>query len=106
MKQIVINKVLFQYNKNNIHIIDSYKVKEENIMYYLREFKERIGKDFTYKRSLEDMEIEWVAHNILYKMGICKTRTKDVDINENETTLRKTGYSLIYKIYKTKIKCK
>ena len=100
MKQIVINGVLFQYDKNNIHIVNSYKIKEENIMYYLQEFKDRIGKEFTYKRSLEDMKIEWVAHNILYKMRICMSRTKDVDINENETTLRKTGYSIIYKMFK------
>ena len=104
MKQISINNVLFQYDKNNIHVVDSYKVKENDIMNYLVEFKRKIGKDFTYKRSLEDMKIEWIAHNVLYRMGICKSRTKHVDINENETTLRKTGYSIIYKLFKERCK--
>lgn len=104
MKSIIIKGIEFQYNKNNIHVVNSYKVKEEDIMDYLKEFKSKIGKDFTYKRSLEDMKVEWIAHNILYDMNVCVQRTKHVDINEDETTLRKAGYSLIYSLYLMKTK--
>lgn len=104
MKSIIIRGIEFQYDRNNIHIVNSYKVKEEDMMDYLREFKNKVAKDFTYKRSLKDMKIEWLAHNVLYEMSVCIERTKHVDINENETTLRKAGYSLIYSLYLMKTK--
>jgi uncharacterized protein YchJ len=35
----------------------------------------------TFKRSYDSMIAEWVTHNRLYRLGIKRNRTKDVDIN-------------------------
>lgn len=85
----------------NIHIKDSYKIKDSDVLSFLKYLKEcKLKENFTYKRSLKSMEIEWIAHNILYRKGLFIDNTKDVDINEDETIIRKVCYYIIYYIYK------
>ena len=35
-------------------------------------------------RSLESMRVEWAVHNFLYKLGISRDRTGDVDLNNGD----------------------
>ena len=44
-----------------------------------------------FKRSLDSMIDEWKAHNLLYKFGLFRSHTKDVDI-DNESKYRKFFY--------------
>ena len=39
---------------------------------------------------------EWYAHNILYKLGLFRSHTRDVDLNDNETLTRRFAYNVIY----------
>lgn len=88
----------------NIHIKDSYKIKDIDVFSFLKYLKDvKLKENFTYKRSLRSMEIEWIAHNILYRKGLFISNTKDVDINENETILRKLGYYIIYYLHEINI---
>lgn len=69
-------------SENNIHIEDSYKVKEKSKMYeilYIIQHNHPECKVFN--RSYKSMIAEWRVHNRLYKIGYKRNRTKDVDIN-------------------------
>ena len=53
-----------------------------------------------YKRTLSSMRREWEAHNLLYKFGIFKTRTGSTDLDNNESFIRKAGYTVLSFIYR------
>lgn len=53
-----------------------------------------------YKRTLSSMRREWEAHNLLYKLGIFKTRTGSTDLDNNESFIRKAGYTVLLFIYR------
>lgn len=93
-KKYVVKGFTCYCDDNNVHIVDSYKVKE--IDDFLSELKPLTDADFDYKRSLKDWSTEWYAHNLIYKFGLFRSHTKDVDLNENEYKLA----VLIYKLMK------
>ena len=85
------------YNKKYLRIDDSYKVEDKYTYTMSKDIMELIKKksNIEYKRSLESWTIEWIAHNRLYKLGLFKKHTKDVDIDENESLFRRICYHII-----------
>lgn len=88
--------LMVKYTKTNIHIYNSYAVKKSDIANWIKQIRS-FGKLYgcTYMRSDKSWIKEWKAHNVLYKWGIEPDRTKDVDLNEDETLLRRICYSLL-----------
>jgi len=80
-------------DSNNVHIIDSYKVKD--IDGFIEDLHEAVKDDFKYKRSKWAWSNEWYAHNLCYKLGILRSHTKDVDLNDDEYLFAKIMYILI-----------
>lgn len=68
-------------SKNNIHIEDSYKCKHikdmKKILTYIK------LQSTAWPRSTFGMINEWRAHNLLYSIGIYKSRTASVDFEAN-----------------------
>ena len=86
------------YSLTNVHITDSYAVPSKSISDWVTRIISYGAKNgYTYERSAKSWVEEWKVHNALYKLGIQKSRTKDVDLNEDETVLRKLGYCLLSK---------
>ena len=89
----------------NICVKNSYKIKYsddiENLLKMIcnnpafTEFKIA-----GYKRTLHSMRREWEAHNFLYNLGIFKSRTENMDLDNNESFIRKTGYAVLSFIYR------
>ena len=89
----------------NICVKNSYKIKYsddiENLLKIIcnnpafTEFKIA-----GYKRTLPSMRREWEAHNFLYNIGIFKSRTRNTDLDNNESFIRKTGYAVLSFIYR------
>ena len=94
--------IKYTLSKNNIHIVDSYKIKKRaymnDIVVLIR--AEAIKKGFKYKRSNSSWVTEWRAHNYMYEHGIEKARTGSVDLNEDESKLKLIGYSAMSLRYK------
>ena len=65
---------------NVIHIEDSYKIKKRDMVPLLLEVKEQYPDCLVFKRKMGSLVREWVAHNRLYRFGIFKSHTKDVDL--------------------------
>lgn len=89
----------------NICVKDSYKIKYSDdieklldIIYNSPTFTE--FKIAGYKRTLTSMRREWEAHNLLYKMGILRSRTRSTDLDNNESFIRKAGYAVLSFIYR------
>lgn len=48
-----------------------------------------------YNRTPKSEYQEWKAHNVLYRLGIARARTKSVDIDQNESKLRRFIYAIL-----------
>lgn len=48
-----------------------------------------------YNRTLKSEYREWKGHNVLYKLGIARDRTRSVDINQNEPMWRRVVYAIL-----------
>ena len=79
--------ITFQYNKNNIQIIHSYKIHDRiemlrilsEIVNYIKE-----NSGIVYKRQIPEWLDEWEAHNLFYDLNLQRERSESVDLNENE----------------------
>ena len=82
------------FDELNIHIEDSYQVKTkkemEEILWIVKGAS--FNRGISYLRKRASWIREWKAHNLLYKLGIQKERTRSVDLNENESIYRRIGY--------------
>lgn len=93
-------KLDITYAPTNVHIENSYTIAGKYISEWIKVIKtfgEQNG--YVYARSEQSWINEWKAHNLLCKWGVKPNRTKDVDLNESETSLRKLGYFLLSKLY-------
>ena len=94
MKEIEINGVIIQYNKTNIKILDSYKIKGYiEMCIILNKFVQTTK--YKHIRTLDNMISEWQIHNLLYKLCIIRKHTKDCDLEYNKTFINKYIYPLI-----------
>lgn len=98
--------VSFHFGKNlSICIKDSYQIKySEDIEDALKEIMNRpefqaFAKE-GYTRSLASMRREWEAHNLLYRLGILKSRTGSSDLDQRESFIRRAGYVVLSFIYR------
>ena len=94
--------IKYTLSTNNIHIVDSYKIKKKTDMNAIIKLirAEATKRGFKYKRSNSSWVTEWRAHNYMYERGIEKARTGSVDLNEDESKLRLVGYSTMSLLYK------
>lgn len=66
----------------NLHIEDSYQVKSKNEMKdIINKFKRDFPEHVLTKVPTYLLVAEWASHNLCYKLGIYKERTKDADLN-------------------------
>ena len=90
----VLNDITYNILSNRIKIIDSYKITDRskmNEIIYAIQYKH---PEIKFNREYSDLIHEWVAHNRLYKWGIKPEKTKDVDLEFEESRCK----IFIYKI--------
>jgi hypothetical protein len=88
----------YRLSNNLIHIIDSYKINDiEEMKQFLLSIRAKHRSMSVFDRSIDNMIKEWVSHNILYKLHIFRSHTKDVDLEYPQKWFYKLGYSIIYK---------
>lgn len=77
------------YSPNNTKIINSYllstrkAIKEE--VEWIKE--NRIARNYKVSRTTNSYVREWLGHNRLYRMGLFRSHTKDVDLQEPSSLL-------------------
>lgn len=76
-------QITYHLSEGNCCIVDSYKISSKS---YMLSFIDFLLMDQKFAaRSVKSYLREWQAHNLLYKLGLFKERTKDVDLNINES---------------------
>lgn len=106
-RELITLKIIFNYNESNpnIHIEDSWQLDldfrgMEACLEYIRateEFKELEAIGYT--RSAKSQEREWYGHNVLYSWGKSPEQTGSVDLDQNESLLRRLAYFLLYTFF-------
>ena len=93
--------ISIQYNSRNIHIFDSYKIKRKRDMKGILKIVQyaSFNRGIFYTRKMSSWIREWKAHNILYKMGIKRTSSKDTDLCETESKKRRFIYFILSLFY-------
>lgn len=86
--------------ETNTTIYDSYKIHSiDEMKFILNRIKEQFPNSSINKRSIFSLINEWRTHNLLHRLGVYKSRTKDVDLDINQPIIFKIGYfigSLFY----------
>ena len=104
MKQVTLyannlngEKYLVNYNKVYTRVDDSYKAKTKDVLRFVFKIRTLIFlySGIIYKRNASSWAVEWVAHSRLYKLGLFKIHTKDVDFDEDESLFRRICYHII-----------
>lgn len=87
-------------NKNpNMKIIDSYRITSTEDMFNILAVLQEYEKIYPtrWNRSLEGLQIEWVAHNISFQYGILPVRSGSVDLDNLDGFLYEdAGIKLIF----------
>lgn len=90
------------HENGTVDILDSYLIKDDKEkMEFIKDLQENGSVNFG-KRSDKSLLVEWKAHNILYKKGWFKKRTRDTGLNPKESYLRRAFYWLIFWIFEEK----
>lgn len=87
-------------NKDDICIIDSYKIKTiKNMKCVINSIRQKCdNSNIIHKRSMYSLINEWRSHNLLYDLHIQRDKTKDVNLN-NETLIKRICYSVLSVLY-------
>jgi|BioPla2DNA2_1021312.scaffolds.fasta_scaffold58768_2 hypothetical protein len=64
---------------HNIHIEDSWEINHKQFKSVLLRLK--TDDCLVFKRWMWSLRSEWACHNVLYKLGLWRSHTKDVDLN-------------------------
>lgn len=80
---IIVDGVAYEYTytDGNIHIDDSCKIGKRYMESALSAIEVAHPKLDVWKRSMKSLKREWATHNLLYALGLWRSRTKDVDLN-------------------------
>ena len=85
------------YNKYNTHVKNSYMLTTKKAIRVEVEWiiQARKMRKLPVTRSVNSYIREWRGHNKLYKLGLFKSRTKDVDLEENQNILLKIVWLIL-----------
>lgn len=76
-------------------IVDSHLIKgDADKGFLLSEIRKAVPEAFG-ERKDRSLIREWKAHNILYKIGYERARTKDVDLERKQGILLSIGYAVL-----------
>ena len=65
---------------NNIRVEDGWEMLCRGMRSALESIKENQPNNVTDNRSIYSLCCEWTVHNVLYRLGLWRERTKDVDM--------------------------
>ncbi len=94
-------RIRFSYGNNPcVHIHNSYLVTRnediEEVLEYIRGMNEyKKLKEVGYTRTPQSEFNEWKGHNFFYRIGLLRSRTGSVDIDQNEPKWRRAVYAIL-----------
>ena len=99
VEKIITFEVTFNYDPANlnIHIKDScladdYRDIDDFLLNLSQTDEFKQIEEAGYTRSIDSLRNEWIAHNVLFNWGKDPERTGSVDLDQNESLLRRLAY--------------
>ena len=91
------DKIKISYSEENTHVENSYLIdtKEEINFEVMNIIRERQYEKKPVTRTFDSYAREWKGHNNLFKLGLFKSHTKDVDLNENNSKLEELAWLIL-----------
>lgn len=81
---------------NCITVVDSYKTYDRNLIRSILEFVRRqTPNNVTKNRSMFSLCNEWIAHSLLYKLGIARSHTCNVDLEYPQSVLHSIAWTIL-----------
>lgn len=88
--------IKYSISQKELIIYDSYEIPHRHYHNILNRIKcNEIDNPIWESRSYWSLECEWAVHNLLYKLGIQRERTVDVNLDVKLSTLEKIGYGIL-----------
>lgn len=81
----VLSDITYNVLSNRVKIIDSYKITDRQKMREIIYAIQHKHPEIKFNRDYDALVHEWVAHNRMYKWGIRRDKTKDVDLEFEES---------------------
>lgn len=79
-----------------ITILDSYTTADRPLIRSILEYvKVQAPNNVTKNRSVFSLCNEWIAHSLLYKLGIARSHTCDVDLEYPQSVLHSIAWTII-----------
>lgn len=79
-----------------ITIEDSYKTIDRTLIRSILEYvKIQTPNNVTKNRSMFSLCNEWIAHSLLYKLGIARSHTCNVDLEYPQSVLHSIAWAII-----------
>ena len=74
-------------SRDNTHIMDSYLIRgKEEMRAFLTAVREQCDPDMAVAvRSINSLICEWRSHNLFYYLHVFRSRTKDVDLERQQS---------------------
>ena len=82
------------YSESNTHVEDSYQYTDYNLN-VMTIIRERHLQSLPVTRTFDSYVREWRGHNRLYNLGLFRSHTKDVDLNEQNTFLEEVIWFIL-----------
>ena len=84
---------------DNIHIVDSASYSKEKISNTINFLHQLYPTHQVFiERSEASLKYEWYTHNLLYRLGTARERTKDVDLNAGQPWYVRIAYGILGRI--------
>ncbi len=80
---------------NRIKIFDSYTMSKAEFSEALDEIQKLYPEHVAFRRTRRSMYLEWMAHNFLFRMGIRKDKSADVDLEYPQSWFKRLGYGIL-----------
>ena len=106
MEETKIKGLKIIYSQNYMKIENTYQIT--NIEKIEQILQEAISKPTIYltKRKIKSLQKEWIAHNFLYKIHICRKKNKDILFKKKNKKIISFIYFLLSLLQMTKYKIK
>ena len=85
----------YKVSQNSIKLIDSYLVSKRAFSTELWQIRGKEPSLPLWERSERSLHCEWATHNLLYALGMWRSRTKDVDLNFEQKWYMKLAYGVV-----------
>lgn len=80
---------------DRVKLFDSYLVPKDRFEVELNVIRYYHPTCRLWKRSIGSLRREWAVHNLAYALGIKRNKTKDCDLEFEQTWYNKLAYAII-----------